>query len=308
MILKESHFGALAKIEIGGKNLRNTVLRAGLAAMAMAGMALVVAAQGPPPPRGGFGRGPGRGGPNAGSFAFGGLVGGFGGKVVTGKPFQATFTITRVETLPNNTITNTTTGTLARDADGSTYRDVKLPAIGPLASSGKAQEFAYIRNVSKAIEYIVNVTKGNYRAFAMRTGNPRPGARARRNAGGRNGAGSRNPGVTESQSTYTDPATHKVYKVNVRKVVRTIPAGQIGNKLPIVITSERLYSPDLDVVLQETHSDPRFGTSTYQLTNFGQPAASLFTPNPSFQQVQGRRSGFDRPRRGKNQPPPPPQQ
>jgi len=275
-------------------NLRNTVLRAGLAVLAMAGMALVVGAQGPPP-RGGDGdRGPGPGRPMAGSFEFGGLVGGFGGKVVTGKPFQATFTITRSETLPGNMITNTTTGTLARDADGSTYRDVKLSSIGPWAASGKVQEFAYIRNVTKAVQYIVDVTNGTYRAFAMRTNNFRPGREALRQGRGPRGGGSSNENVTNTQSTYTDPATHKVYKVDDRKVTRTIPAGQIGNQFAIVTTSERLYSPELDVVLQETHSDPRFGTSTYRLSNFGQPEPSLFTPKPSFQQVQGEKFRFGR--------------
>src|SRR5580704_7625948 len=126
------------------KTVRNRVLRAGFGVVGGVGLALVVGAQGPPP--GEFGRkgpGPGPGGPMAGSFEFGGLVGGFGGKTVTGKPFQAKFSITRTETLPNNSITNTTTGVVARDSDGSTYRDVTLPAIGPWASSGKPQEFVY---------------------------------------------------------------------------------------------------------------------------------------------------------------------
>ena len=92
----------------------------------------------------------------AGSFEFGGLVGGFGGRTVTGHAFQAKFTITRTETLANNnTITNTTTGILARDGDGNTYRDVKLPAIGPWASSGKAQEFQYIKNLTTMMDYII---------------------------------------------------------------------------------------------------------------------------------------------------------
>ena len=91
--------------------MKYRAVRAGCAVLAVLGVALVVRAQGSPPPDG-FGHrgpGPGPGGPMAGSFEFGGLVGGFGGKSVTGKPFQAKFTITRVETLPNNTITNTVT-------------------------------------------------------------------------------------------------------------------------------------------------------------------------------------------------------
>src|SRR5271169_5547358 len=130
-----------------------------MTAMLFAGVAMIVGAQGPPPPVpfGGPGRGPG--GPMAGMFEFGGLMGGFGGKVVTGKPILATFAITRTQTLPGNSISNTTTGTFARSADGSTNRNIKMSAIGPWEASGKAQEFTYIRNVSKGTEYFVNVTK-----------------------------------------------------------------------------------------------------------------------------------------------------
>jgi len=285
---------------------------AGCALIAMLGLAVVVGAQGPPPP-GGFGRrgpGPGPGGPMAGSFEFGGLVGGFGGKTVTGKPFQAKFTITRVETLPNNTITNTVIGILARDSDGSTYRDVTLPAIGPWASSGKPQEFVYIKNVTKLMDYIINVGKGTYREFASR---PRNSAGTDRNSGwgpreGSTGGGPGNETVNDNPSaTYSDPATGTSYKVDDRKVTRTIPAGQIGNQNDIVITSERWYSPDLELVLQETRSDPRFGNSTYQVTNIGATSVS-FTPDPSLKLVQGGR--FDRggTRRGAGKLPPSPPQ
>src|SRR6202166_3045222 len=104
---------------------------AGMAGMLLGGVAMIVSAPGPPPPGPLDGRGPGMGGPMAGMFEFGGLMGGFGGKVVTGKPILAAITITHTETLPGNTIINTTTGTFARGADGSTYRDVKMSAIGP---------------------------------------------------------------------------------------------------------------------------------------------------------------------------------
>ena len=219
--------------------MRRVTVRAGLLAIAAAGVAVVAAAQGPP---GGFG---GPGGPGPGMFEFGGLVGGFGGKVVKGKPFQASFTITTVETLPGNSITNTKTGSVARDADGSTYRDVSFSAIGPWASSGEAREFAYIRNLANSTEYIVNVTKGTYEAFPLREHNPPQG--------GKNGArdsASANETVTDNpNATYTDTVTNAQYKVDDHLVTRTIPAGQIGNSAPLVITIERWYSSDLDLLM-----------------------------------------------------------
>ncbi|MBZ5660617.1 MAG: hypothetical protein LAO08_09435 [Acidobacteriia bacterium] len=264
--------------------MKKFAIRTGWAALAVAGLALVVGAQGPPP--GGIdrpGRGPGR--LMDGSFEFGGLMGGFGGKTVTGKPFQATFTITHSETLPGNSIKNTITGTIARDADGSTYRDVKLPAIGPWAASGDAPELIYIRNLTKMEQYIENVAKKTYQVFAIREHNP-PRGDLKRPDRGPKGPSAANESVSDTQTTYTDPMTSTVYKVDDRKVTRTIPKGQIGNEFDIVTTTERLYSPDLDLVLQVTRTDPRFGNSTYQLSNIGQPASSLFLPDPSFQLVQ----------------------
>ncbi len=245
------------------------------------------------------------GGPMAGMFEMGGLMGGFGGKVVIGKPILAAFTITHTETLPGNTISNTTTGTFARGADGSTYRDVKLTSIGPWAASGKAQEFAYIRNVTAGMQYIVNVTKGTYRDFPIRDYNrPKDEKKDRPNR-----SDSSNETVTDNPNgTFTDSVTNTIYPVDDRRVTRTIPAGAIGNQFAIVITSERWYSAALDLVLEDSHTDPRFGTTIYQLSNIGQsPAGSLFSPDPSFKQVQGKGFGGEGHRGEGKQPPPPAQ-
>jgi hypothetical protein len=58
----------------------------------------------------------------------------------------------------------------------------------------------------------------------------------------------------------------------------TIPAGQIGNDLPIVITSERWYSPKLQTVVLSKRHDPRTGDITVKLVGIDQsePPASLF--------------------------------
>lgn len=286
--------------------MKRAMFVAGMAAMMLAGVAVIVGAQGPPPPGGPFGeRGPGPGGPMAGMFEFGRLMGGFGGKVVTGKPILATITITHTETLPGNTISNTTTGTFARGADGSTYRDVKLTSLGPWAAAGKAQEFAYIRNVAKGTQYIVNVTKGTYRAFPIQEHNPPDAGKMH----GTNRPDSNNETVADNPNgSYTDTVTNTAYPVDDRKVTRTIPAGTIGNQYAIVITSERWYSSALDLLLEDTHSDPRLGTTTYQLTNIGQtPSSALFTLDPSFTQVQGGGFGMGGHRGAGKQPPPPPQ-
>jgi hypothetical protein len=285
--------------------LRKVLHGAGMAALLLAVAAMVVEAQGPPPPGGFGGPGLGPGGPMIGMFEFGGLMGGFGGKVVTGKPILATITITHTETLPGNSISSTTTGIFARGTDGSTYRNVKFKAIGPWEASGKPQELSYIRNEANGMEYIINVTKGKYRAFPIRERKPK----LEGNEGKKDRPNSNDETVNDNPNgSYTDPITKTVYPADDRQVTRTIPAGAIGNQFALVITSERWYSSALDLLLEDTHTDPRFGTTTYQLSNIGQsPASSLFTPDPSFTQVQGGGFGKLGPRGEDRQPPPPPQ-
>jgi hypothetical protein len=69
----------------------------------------------------------------------------------------------------------------------------------------------------------------------------------------------------------------------------TIPAGEIGNERPIEIVSERWYSPELQLVVMTRHSDPRFGETTYKLTNINrsEPAKSLFEVPSDFTIKEG---------------------
>ena len=85
-----------------------------------------------------------------------------------------------------------------------------------------------------------------------------------------------NPNV---QTTSLGTKTIDGLAVQGTQVTRTIPAGQIGNDKPIVITRVEWYSQDLEMVVSSTRTDPRFGTTTYQLTNVnrGEPVQSLFT-------------------------------
>ncbi len=76
------------------------------------------------------------------------------------------------------------------------------------------------------------------------------------------------------------------------RVTRTIPAGEIGNQKPIVITIEKWYSPDLQETVMTKRSDPRMGETVFQLTNIqhAEPAATLFQV-PADYTVEARRSG-----------------
>lgn len=58
-----------------------------------------------------------------------------------------------------------------------------------------------------------------------------------------------------------------------------IPAGEIGNRDPIEVSSETWYSPELQVTVYHKRSDPRSGEMVYRLENLkrGEPTAALFS-------------------------------
>ncbi|MDQ3746221.1 MAG: energy transducer TonB [Acidobacteriota bacterium] len=96
------------------------------------------------------------------------------------------------------------------------------------------------------------------------------------------------------------------------RITTTIPAGAVGNEQPIQIVNENWYSPELQVVVMTTHSDPRFGTTTYRLTNIqrAEPAATLFQVPPDYTVKEGPGMGVRTMRRERRQTeaPPPPQE
>jgi len=68
------------------------------------------------------------------------------------------------------------------------------------------------------------------------------------------------------------------------RITRTTPAGLQGNSLPLISVEEKWFSVRYGVVLQDTQSDPVFGETTYEVTDFapGEPDASLFKPPADY--------------------------
>ncbi|PYT19046.1 MAG: hypothetical protein DMG59_01795 [Acidobacteria bacterium] len=64
------------------------------------------------------------------------------------------------------------------------------------------------------------------------------------------------------------------------RVTMTIPVGTFGNDREVKVINERWYSDDLQVLVKSSNSDPRFGVTTYELTNIVQAP-----PNPALFQV-----------------------
>jgi hypothetical protein len=73
----------------------------------------------------------------------------------------------------------------------------------------------------------------------------------------------------------------------------TIPAGEIGNKSPITVSTESWTSPELGITLYSRHSDPRSGDTVYRLANVkrSEPSISLFTLPDGYTVVTEDRRG-----------------
>jgi len=68
------------------------------------------------------------------------------------------------------------------------------------------------------------------------------------------------------------------------RITTVVPVGAIGNDREFRSTTERWFSDDLNLLVKSVSSDPRFGTTTYELTNISRlpPDPSLFRPPPDY--------------------------
>jgi len=224
----------------------------------------------PPPPGHGFGHGPGRD-----EIRFLGFEAGLGDKTVTGAPFSASFTTESTETLSDgNQIKHTSTGSIARDSQGRTRRDMTLPAFGATAVAGQAApHVTFVNDPVAGTRYILEADTKTARQM------PAPPDKSQFTRKTHTGGG---PGAeaADKETVTTSLGTQTIGGVTAEgtRYTRTIPAGQIGNAKPIVIVSERWYSADLQMVVMTKRSDPRSGDTTFQMTSIArtEPAASLF--------------------------------
>ena len=242
--------------------------------------------------------GPGPGAPGFHRMELLGFAGMHGGKVVTGAPFTGTAITQFTHTLADGTtITNKTQVTLYRDGQGRFRKEGSMPLFGDLAES-QSHTFVVIQDPVAGKGYFLNPEK----KVAHVMDNPGRGKR-----GG--GAPSIEPSDEPVNPNVTKESlgTQTINGISAQgtRFTRTIPAGKIGNDKPITITREVWYSPDLQMVVQSKHSDPRFGETTYSLTSIqrGEPAANLFTvPSDYTVKEGGPRKGIMM-RHGKMPPP-----
>jgi len=241
----------------------------------------------PPPPRGG------PAGPFAERMELMGFEGLNPGKVVKGAPFSATASSESTQTLQDGTtIHRTTSSTLYRDSQGRSRREVTLSGFGPLQTSGKARTMITIGDPVAGAHYMLDPVQKVAHKMTPHTGG-KGGAWSNGNTQAFEQKMQKHMAKEEASGEVQKESlgTQTVNGVNAEgtRTTRTIAAGQIGNDKPIQIVFERWYSPDLQIVVKSTRIDPRFGTTTYTLTNVqrAEPAATLFTVPSDYTVKEG---------------------
>lgn len=226
-------------------------------------------AQGPPPPGGPGGHGPG-GGPG-----FGPMIGGFGpGRTpVTGAPYSGTVTMSSVQTLATgNQITRNQQEKVYRDSQGRVRTEITMTP----PNGGTAQTMITIFDPVAGFTATLNPQTSTAVKRTMPTAGTGP---------------ARTPptpptGATAPTVQTTDLGTKVINGLNATgtRTTVTIPAGAVGNSQALTSTREVWQSTDLKVPVLVTSSDPQRGTSTTQLTNVvrSEPDASLFLIPSSY--------------------------
>jgi hypothetical protein len=222
-----------------------------------------------------------------------GFEGLHGGKVVKGAPFSATASSDSTQTLQDGTsIHRTTSSALYRDSQGRFRREVTLSGFGPLQASGKPHTMITIGDPVAGAHYMLDPEQKVAHKMTPHKGGKGGGfsdekAQAFEQKMQKRIAKQEADGTVKKESL----GTQVINGVNAEgtRITHTIPAGQIGNDKPIQIVFERWYSPDLQIVVKSTRSDPRFGTTTYALTNVqrAEPSAALFTVPSDYTVKEG---------------------
>lgn len=251
-----------------------------------------------------------------GDFVFFATEMSFAGKVVKGAPYSAQAITESVQNLSDgNRIVNKSTAAMYRDSEGRTRREQSLRAISSLANGGEGPQTIFINDPVAGTSYMLDARTHVARKlppmnFKFQYKAPAPGGEKLGSGAGMGVGVMREPPSIERVGPgrieieraqvpeMAGPDTQFIWgsgnheakaealgKQNVEGVEAegtrstvTIPAGEIGNDRVIEIVNERWYSPELQTVVMTRHSDPRFGESSYRLTNIdrSEPARSLF--------------------------------
>src|SRR5882724_4997027 len=238
------------------------------------------------------------------------------GKVVKGAPFSATAITESIQTLSDgNQITQKSETKMYRDSEGRTRNEGAIDTIGKWTAANDAQ-MAFINDPVTGFTYSLDPqarTAYKYTVFGdlkkissdlvdkkvalEKTKSQNPDMIDARLAKKNGDVPMKvSPDVQKVDALQDVVKIKEGVKLDGRKgedlgsrmiegvraegkrTTLTIPAGEIGNALPIEVVDETWYSSELQMTILSKHSDPRSGERTYRLTNISrnEPDRVLF--------------------------------
>lgn len=208
-------------------------------------------------------------------------------KVVTGAPYSALAVTEFVQKfVDGNQIIRRNEASYYRDSQGRTRVEQKLNTIGKWSASGEAPRIVMIGDPVSGEYYsldprtrrAVKNTGLGKRLVEERLKRERETAQPEQKPEQRSETTFRVSTDGRRKTEYLSPQTIEGVRAEGKRTTTTIPAGEIGNTLPIEITDESWFSPELQAVLMTKHHDPRSGDTVYRLTNINRrdPDRSLF--------------------------------
>jgi hypothetical protein len=178
-----------------------------------------------------------------------------------------------------------------RDSEGRTRTEQSLTGLGAIAPNSSLPTVVFLQDPVAGTGYALDTvhktaTKSSWPMMGRGPGQKGSGPAAARGpaGGGRRGP---HPDDANTKTESLGRQTMEGIAVDGTRITTVIPAGQIGNELPIQVVTERWYSPDLQVFVLTRHSDPRSGETVTRLTNVSrsEPAKSLFEVPADFKIV-----------------------
>jgi len=227
---------------------------------------------------------------------------------VKGAPFCATVITEHTQTFADgNRIHTSDNSSLCRDAEGRTRREAMLNLMGAAAQTD-ASKMITIADPIAGFRYMLDSENKIAHKMPLRAEVRMPGPRGsagkgeqvmiyqRADSGGPNivlndDVFFKRSGQTSNEAQITtenlgDQTINGIHATGTQ-MVTTIPSEKMGNEQPILVTSERWYSPELKATVMTKHEDPWAGELKTEFTNVNTsaPDASLFKVPPDYKIV-----------------------
>lgn len=219
---------------------------------------------------------------------------------IKGAPFCANVVTEHTQTLSDgNRIHTTDTSTLCRDSEGRTRREAGVNLLGAAPQTSLPKLITIVDPVV-GVRYLLDSEnkiaqkmpmkpdggpemapppgpgKSGQVMIYQRTGGPGSDVVFNKMIVNKTGPDPDEPApTTENLGDQTIEGIH----ATGTRMTTTIPAGKMGNEKPIVVTSERWYSPEVKAAIMTKHDDPWAGElkTEFKAVNTSEPDSSLFT-------------------------------